>query len=432
MENENIYTADGVPSRVNIDIDDYWKEHIDERIKEIPRGRSFIVFTDWHFQSDGVRNARKTTALIKYIREKTGIKRVLNLGDPIRSGETFEEVKNLLKASLEEYYYDVFGTDGLFAVGNHDTNITRWLGASRREEDPEVEGVNGGGAFNYLVPQDYIYDFSVKHIEHMVKFDQKLISKLDKLTYPEVGICGGDIYYTPEEIKRQAYIWAKMHYHFDDDESKIRYIVMDTGDCGLVAYYVFKRLWTAIFPLQYEWLAETLMSTPKGYDIAVVGHMFATQVPGKGGGSHGLYKILQAFRAKGKVGVNIGECNENSQIIIGGTEKEYDFSKSDFDKMIFTMAGHWHRERIYMWYNDEDGTEHINEPYENGKAYPDNAMALFLINNDCFEKPADELDCEMIAGTVTEQTFDIVTLTDDRKVIITKIGAGEGSTFSYN
>ena len=85
-----------------------------------------------------------------------------------------------------------------------------------------------------------------------------------------------------------------------------------------------------------------------------------------------------------------------------------------------------------MWYNEEDGTEHVNEPYEIGKVYPDNAMALFLINNDCFEKPTDELDVEMIPGTVTEQCFDIVTLTDDGRVVITKIGAGEGSVFSYN
>ena len=432
MENKDLFTSDGVLSKVNAQIDDYWKEHLDERIKEIPKGRSFIVFTDWHFHPDGTRNARKTTSLIRYIREKTGIKRVLNLGDPIKSGASFDEVKKLLKVSVEEYFYDVFGDDGLFAVGNHDTNITRWLGASRREENPEVEGVDGGGAFNYLVPQDYVYDVSVKHIEHMVKFDQKMIAKLDKLTYPEVGIPGGEIYYSPEEIKRQAYVWAKMHYHYDDDESRIRYIVMDTGDCGLVAYYVLKRLWTSIFPVEYDWLAETLMSTPEGYDIAVVGHMFATQVQGQGGGSHGIYKILQAFHSKSKVSIQVGKSNENSAILIGDMTKEYDFSGSSFNKMIFTMAGHWHRERIYMWYNEEDGTEHVNEPYEIGKVYPDNAMALFLINNDCFEKPTDELDVEMIPGTVTEQCFDIVTLTDDGRVVITKIGAGEGSVFSYN
>ncbi|MBQ8208733.1 MAG: metallophosphoesterase, partial [Clostridia bacterium] len=353
MNEEEILSLDGNPSRVNIEIDGYWKEHIDEKIKNIPKGKSFIAFADWHFQMDGKRNSRKTTALIKYVREKTGIKKVLNLGDPIRSEDTFEKTRTMLRVSMEEYFYDVFGKDGLFAVGNHDSNVTRWLGASRREEDPEVEGVNGGGAFNHLVTQDDVYNVSVKHIEDIVKFDEKMIAKLDRLTYPEVGIPDG-IYYSSEEIKRQAYVWAKMHYHYDDEENKIRYIVMDTGDCGLIGFYVLNMLWTAIFPVEYDWLVDTLKSTPEGYDIAVVGHLFASQKPGEGGRSHGIYKILSAFRGKRKVTFGIGNVNDNAKILIGDMEKNYDFTDSTFSGTVFTMGGHWHRERCFIWYTDEE------------------------------------------------------------------------------
>lgn len=431
MSEEIKYSIDGVPSRVDMEIDGYWKEHIDERIKEIPEGKSFIVCTDWHFTKGGARNSRKTTALIKYIREKTGIRMVLNLGDPLRGQDDLQDLCEEIHVSMEEYFFDVFGHDGLFAVGNHDTNVCVWLGVSRREENPEVEGENGGGAFNYLATQEEIYNASVRHIEDMVCFDEKMLAKLDQLEYPYVGKEDG-IHYSPEEMRRQAPFWAKMHYHYDDPENKIRYIVMDTGDCGLMGFYVLKMLWTAIFPVEYDWLAETLMSTPDGYDIAVVGHMFATQRPGEGGGSHGIYKILQAFRAKSKVEFDVPDKCDNAKILIGDMHKSYDFTGSKFNKTIFTMAGHWHRERCYIWYNDEDGTEHVNEPYEAGKQYPDNAMFLFLVNNDCFEKPADDLDCVMIPGTATENTFDIVTITDDGKVVITKIGAGEGGIFSYN
>ena len=431
MSEEIKYSIDGVTSRVDMEIDGYWKEHIDERIKEIPEGKSFIVCTDWHFTKGGARNSRKTTALIKYIREKTGIRMVLNLGDPLRGQDDLQDLCEEIHVSMEEYFFDVFGHDGLFAVGNHDTNVCVWLGVSRREENPEVEGVDGGGAFNYLATQEEIYNASVRHIEDMVCFDEKMLAKLDQLEYPYVGKEDG-IHYSPEEMRRQAPFWAKMHYHYDDPENKIRYIVMDTGDCGLMGFYVLKMLWTAIFPVEYDWLAETLMSTPEGYDIAVVGHMFATQRPGEGGGSHGIYKILQAFRAKSKVEFDVPDKCDNAKILIGDMHKSYDFTGSKFNKTIFTMAGHWHRERCYIWYNDEDGTEHVNEPYEAGKQYPDNAMFLFLVNNDCFEKPADELDCEMIPGTATENTFDIVTIKDDGKIVITKIGAGEGGTFSYN
>ena len=431
MNEEEILSLDGNPSRVNIEIDGYWKEHIDEKIKNIPKGKSFIAFADWHFQMDGKRNSRKTTALIKYVREKTGIKKVLNLGDPIRSEDTFEKTRTMLRVSMEEYFYDVFGKDGLFAVGNHDSNVTRWLGASRREEDPEVEGVNGGGAFNHLVTQDDVYNVSVKHIEDIVKFDEKMIAKLDRLTYPEVGIPDG-IYYSSEEIKRQAYVWAKMHYHYDDEENKIRYIVMDTGDCGLIGFYVLNMLWTAIFPVEYDWLVDTLKSTPEGYDIAVVGHLFASQKPGEGGRSHGIYKILSAFRGKRKVTFGIGNVNDNAKILIGDMEKNYDFTDSTFSGTVFTMGGHWHRERCFIWYTDEEGVQHVNEPYESGKKYPEDAMFNILINNDCYEKPADEIDVEMIPDTVTENTFDIVTLTEDGKIVITKIGAGDDVTYSYN
>ncbi|MBQ8207570.1 MAG: hypothetical protein IJZ89_02420, partial [Clostridia bacterium] len=81
---------------------------------------------------------------------------------------------------------------------------------------------------------------------------------------------------------------------------------------------------------------------------------------------------------------------------------------------------------------DEEGVQHVNEPYESGKKYPEDAMFNILINNDCYEKPADEIDVEMIPDTVTENTFDIVTLTEDGKIVITKIGAGDDVTYSYN
>ena len=427
---------------VIVPIDDYWQTHIDEKIANLPDGKSFIIYTDTHFQSSLGRNTRKTASLIEYVREKTGIKTVINLGDPYTGEKTIEKSDELMKTSVEEYFFDIFGSDGLFAVGNHDANYTTWLGYERAtDEKVQVEWENGCGAFNYILPDTNIYNASIKNIEDIVTFDTKLIEKLDRLTYAPVGEEGGvyttsegtfpQVYYSAEDMKEQAYAWAKMHYHYDDDEQKIRYIVLDSGDCGLTTKYTLgNALWTAIMPTQFDWLYDTLVSTPDGYDIAVVAHMLSNYTDGSNGNLE-IYRILSAFRGGYKISLNANANNDNMRILVGDANKEYDFSNVNFEGNVFTMSGHWHLDRSFVWYTDGKGKYKTNQEYRYTDPLEDDAIFYIGLNNDCLEPNADDGDPVMTKGTDTENSFTIVTLTDDGEIILTRIGAGEDRKFSY-
>ena len=423
-------------------LDDYWIGHIDEKLADLPSGKSFIVYTDTHFQSNMNRSTRKIADLVEYVRERTGIKTVINLGDPYSGEKTIEKADELFSTSVEEYFFDVFGTDGIFAVGNHDANYTTWTSVERAtDERKQVEGENGCGAFNYVLPDTNMYNRSVAHIADVVTFDTKLIGKLESLTYNSVGVEGGEfitsegvfeqVYYSAEDMKEQAYAWAKMHYHIDDDEQKIRYIVLDTGDCGLTTKYTLgNALWDVILPTQYDWLAETLMSTPDGYDIAVVGHMLSYYEKGASNNKE-VYQMLSAFRSGEIVSFDVTAKNENMAILVGDTYKQYDFTKCGFDGVVFTMSGHWHQDESYVWYTNDFGSYQANQTYRYGDSLPEDAVFYIGLNNDCLDSVYDNQDPIMSRGNATENCFTIVTIDDRGTIFLTRIGAGDDRIFSY-
>ena len=425
-----------------VPLDEYWTEHIDAKLAELPEGKSFIIYTDTHFQSSMNRNTRKLADLIKYVREKTGIKTVINLGDPYTGEKTVEKADELFNTSVQEYFFDVFGGDGLFAVGNHDANYTRWMSYERATDDTkQTEGENGCGAFNYILPDTNIYNSSVANIEDIVTFDTKLIEKLELLTYSPVGVDGGEFithegklpqkYYSAEDMKAEAYAWAKMHYHYDDDEQMIRYIVLDSGDCGLTTKYTLgNALWTAILPTQFDWLYETLMSTPDGYDVAVVAHMLSHYEEGKNSNRE-IYQMLSAFRGGYKIDIHATAKNDNMRILVGDANKQYDFSNANFEGNVFTMSGHWHQDESYVWYTDSDGVYQTNKQYRYGDALPEDAVFYICLNNDCQEKASDEEDPVMSRGDATENCFSIITIADDGTIYLTRIGAGEDRILTY-
>ncbi len=426
-----------------VPLNDYWIEHIDAKLASMPKGKSFIIYTDTHFQSSMNRNTRKAASLVQYVREKTGIKTVIHLGDPYSKEKDIETANKLFITSMEEYFFDIFGKDGLFAVGNHDANYTRWMSYERADDATvQVEGENGCGAFNYILPDTNIYEGSVAHIADVVSFDDALIEKLELLDYKAVGEENGwfvtsegklpQVYYSAEDMKEQAYAWAKMHYHIDDEEQKIRYIVLDTGNCGLTTRYTMgNALWTAILPTQFDWLAETLRTVPEGYDVAVVGHMLSHYTEGKSGNKE-IYQILSAFRAGKSVDIYANAKNHNMRILVGDANKKYDFSDIDFSGTVFTMSGHWHRDSSFVWYTDESGAYNTNVEYRSGDALPGDAIFYIGLNNDCLDKAANDTAPKMTRGDETENSFTIVTVADDGDIYLTRIGAGEDRVFSYN
>ena len=77
----------------------------------------------------------------------------------------------------------------------------------------------------------------------------------------------------------------------------------------------------------------------------------------------------------------------------------------------------------------ENGAYIYNSDYNTTSADSADSLPLFVLNQDnAREKMSDaEPDTQVpVVGTITEQCFTIFTITEDNKIVITRIGANSG------
>ncbi len=417
--------------------DDYWQEEIDTQLAKIPDGKSFIAFTDFHFELDGTRNSRKATELMKYVKTIAGIDTVINLGDTYTGEPTISESKEIFDLSVGEYYYDVFGTDGLYAVGNHESNITTWGGA--KKDNDEAAGTVGKYAYDVLLPDTDIYDGTIANLygKEGFVFNDALIELADSgsITFSEVGP------YSAEQMKAEYIAWAKMHYYYDDTENGIRYIIYNSGNCGITEKYTLgSQLWNSIYGTQIDFIANALMSVPSDYDVVLAGHMLGHSTYNKNDNVRdvAIYKLLSAFKSGTSFNhiVSSSWGNENLAAVVGNATKSYDFSSKNFTGTIFTIGGHWHVDFSCVYGTDENGTYQSNQFYTEGDETSEDAIFWIGLNNDCLEVLQDyekepTAVVEMMKGTNTENCFNVITITTDGDIVVTRFGAGEDRKFIY-
>ncbi len=405
-------------------IDGYWEAHLDEKIEQIPNGKSFIAFTDFHFELEGTRNTRKATELMKYVKDAAGIDTIINLGDTYTGEKTIAECEEIFKISVGDYFYDVFGTDGLYVIGNHESNITTWRGLEKSE------GQDGYYAYNYLVPDSTIYGATVANLYGKANFffDTSLIELADsgKITFTAVGP------YSAEDMKEQYIAWAKMHYYYDDVENGIRYIVYNSGGCGITENYTLgEALWNKIIPTQLDFIASSLKSTPSNYDVVFCGHMLGDKVD-YSDKQESIFKILSAFKSGSSVTLEAVGDNDNINAVIGDSQKQYDFTDTDFKGTVFAIGGHWHRDMSYLYGTNSEGVYENNVPYASGVTVPEDGIFLIDLNNDCLEPlQSGETYPIMERDTLSENCFNVITITDEGDIVVTRFGAGEDRYFDY-
>ncbi len=414
--------------------DEYWQAELDAQLAKIPEGKSFIAFTDFHFELDGTRNTRKATELMKYVKTITGIKNIVNLGDTYTGEPTIAESKEIFDISVSEYFYDVFGTDGLYAVGNHESNITTWGGL-------KADGTDGKYAYEVLLPDTDIYNGTVANLygKEGFVFDTSLteLAESGKISFSAVGP------YSAEQMKEEYIAWAKLHYYYDDAENGIRYIVYNSGNCGLTEKYTFEsNLWNSIYGTQYDFIANALMTTPAGYDIVLCGHMLGSSEYNDNGNTRdvSIFKLLSAFKSKKNdfsITLSSGYGNDNMAAVVGDHKKSYDFSETPFNGTIFTIGGHWHADFSCVYGTNSEGVYQSNLRYTEGDETADDAIFWIGLNNDCLEDPQSyevppTAVVTMTKGTDTENCFNVITITDEGDIVVTRFGAGDDRHFIYN
>ena len=424
-----------------------WSEYMEDKMNEVPEGKSFIFYTDTHTGHDSY-----STTLIEYARKALGINTVIFGGDPYDTGATKEEaLEKLKKFSLNEFF-DVQKETGLYVLGNHDTN-------------PITARDKGDEKYNYLISDTDMFEYTVgqslKYGRKLV-FDQKAIDAVEKFTFE------ANSRFTAEEMKEQAIAAMKMHYYTDDDVNKIRYIILDTGGMGVTQNAEFSQLgYCNIIFAELGWFAETLGTVPSGYDVIVAGHMQnwdsvvaktenGEKVANENGAftesvSKNIASIMSLYKqgAVGTYTVNFSDFNswstaneniaayaasaDNATFEDGVLTINYDFSNHTTGT-IASFSGHCHCDRAYMSGFDVSTGEYKSYRCygEGDEAYFDGGVLGILTCTDAAGYQTFKDEISMTKGTTTGNVFDIVTITNDGRLVCTRIGAGENRVFNYN
>lgn len=405
------------------------QSYLEDVIAKIPDGKSFIFITDTHWES----NAKNAFKLIQYIRQKTGIKKVVFGGDCIDREDTKYKGLNVVREFMANAIDSIGADDFLVAIGNHDSNMANVI-------------TSGLDSATYRIPYDKMYDAMISHLENVAAFED-LSTQIGSVSQSETDTA-------------ELTGWSKLHYYVDDADEMTRYVVIYSScpdDVFLPTYTGFASD-SGGGPstvMQYEWFAETLMSTPTGYDVVVVAHCADSE--GTTSPSRQVLRnyfdyftrIASAFHKKCTgFKLNVVLFDENacpSNAFWTRETKIWDFSTAPNVGKIIFVAGHIHRNVEYVTRITTDST--VNPTYEKGKArnngnpaisgveifdsavvdYGSGEVVTLISQCDGYgqaigAKYPNEL-AEMAIDTITEQSFDIITLTNTG-IVCTKVGAG--------
>ncbi len=435
-----------------------WQSYLDTRLGEVPEGKSFIFIADTHWNDASLKETLSTD-LMKYLSDSLGGAMVLHGGDLYNgNGDMTSTEKNSTKAidasaaSLKEYItdelYEKLGTKFLYTLGNHDTNIQGFVWNTRSKGLRLDDGSGTLEQFLDIAEKTFVSDETVynetvgviaKGLD--IKFDEdgiKAISSIMK--YSENS--DGEATYSEEEIKQAEYL-MRMHYHYDDPDNKIRYIVLDSGGCGYTQTFILGTTgygtYTNMLAFQLNWLAKTLKSTPSDYDIVVLGHEIA---------DHGteytysdpvvnVYDILTAFK-KGASVTTVSQIKDWGSTSAVGKELIEAFNENvDFERpyggTLITLSGHTHSDNAWYGNNYADGTDlHV----QFGSSEPAGDGAVLMISTGTAiansVQGAKNVDGVSMGSEMPDNVrFDIVTIVGDGSVVLTRIGAGQSRSFAY-
>lgn len=189
----------------------------------------------------------------------------------------------------------------------------------------------------------------------------------------------------------------KMYYYFDNPVQKVRYIMVNTeeevnsGDnpWGVGAHITQQQL---------DWLTNDALNVPSDdWHVVTVGHVpIHPYAPGHDGALNILRYALEGYTNKSKA----------SFTATYGTILNTDFSTYK-GKMVGYFCGHNHKDTEFV------GTNMVN------------------ISTGCDATYNDDV-WKRIAGTLTEQLFDVVIVDKtNKKINMVRIGAGENRNYSY-
>ena len=343
----------------------YCEERIADTLS-VP-GVPSIFITDTHWRTTSP--SKFSWDLCGLFADRIHCNNVVMGGDVLTQHATASEGKSQLINEMSNFI-NRCGTSLKYVFGNHDLNVAN-VGKTGFTDPVET----------YRMSYEDVYKTCIAHLDGLVNFD-----------YSEV------IYTNTEKWYRN-----RLHYYYDDEKNRIRYIIMDSGTSrdALSAGGTPTRL-----KYQYNWLAKVLEETPIGYHVMVFAHQFwADKVDAEGNKTilstaqgDNVSKILNAYQNRQTISGTDGEITYN-----------YDFTQSNGCPIIAMVSGHVHF----------DYTGAIN------------GIPQIVTTCDAIDHTS-HWGVEMTVGTVTEHAFDIIKVDKfTRTVRCFRVGAGEDRIFTY-
>ena len=407
--------------------------YLDDKIDSVPEGDSFIFITDVHYAG----NRKHSGELLDYVRRRLGIKTMIHGGDVENEAPI---MANAAKQWLDfnRDYPLRMGGDFKQVCGDHDHN-------GRYASD--------GQAFSYQFVQRMMNGYNINELHYDTLYDEQVAQVAEQNNWTDYE-------------KKEYDAWKKMHYYFDDSTIKTRFIVLHTGWTGDVGLAVDKLGSGALSEtnstyLQMDFLYHSLMTTPNGYNVVVVGHnvigdrAYAVEVSGSSvsrynvnelewkGSWQQIAKMLRAFNGK-TVTPSLSYRDWTGS---GIQTKTFDFTNAPTAHYAFCIGGDVHWDIM----GKSTGSSETLLPVAEATSVEHGIVTEGTISSSdilhvltmadgldrgyrCIIAPpgagyndsTDSFLCAPAAttGTIDSQAFDIVTITDNA-IYFTRIGAGE-------
>lgn len=333
-------------------IPQYYKEHLESKISQIhtfdeeigANGDIVGFITDIHQPS----NSMNSPALLREIKNKTNLKVLIDGGDNAYGSSSVINTSSKCKEEIRAVtssFKNTFGSGILKLVGNHDNN---GYGATYQGQEK--------------LSKEAEYSLMMKAQENIAVFNEN-----DKLG---------------------------MYSYFDNEEQKIRYILLSTEEVDVVRHGFSVN--------QTSWLINTALKFPSaGWSVA----LFTHQPISESGSFRYIRNVLTAL--------NEGTTYSYRDTEIAGADYHFecDFTGDKQANVLFCANGHTHKDAMQIVggivYFSTTCDAHYNDDYAN-------------------------LGYNRNAGTIYEQAFDIIAINKNvKRIDLVRVGAGSNRSFIY-
>lgn len=371
-------------------------EYLTKRMNEVPDGKHFMFVTDTHWP----RNAKHSPALMSYVRKRLGISDVLFGGDMLDQDTSKYVAKKHMAEHMNEFL-SAFGENFVVAAGNHDINTANAGSYSPSELEAAI------------LPYSVAYSTSMAHLAGRVHTQD--VSRLNGFVTDSSDL---------EDLKS----YFKMHYYIDDDKQHIRYIVLDSGNTinGIVGSYFGVTGQRELY-LQMDFLDSAIRMVPEGYDIVVMMHVAVDwNVNQLSAMNKKVAQMLTARKTKGSVTINNDWTNALIDRWYLRGQHTYSYANlSDIGKVLIVGGDtHWDVNCISKY----DGNTYVSETYDGTWNVDDGEVLTVVTQCDAHAADGYEKSVPMTVGNITEQCFEVVTLSDSG-VAFTRFGVGKSRNY---